>query len=1200
MQAEILERVEARAKQRRLDKECGKSYIPDKAKCSKPTQARAGKETLSQQLQGARSSAQELRATLQKTIARQSKSEVAANGSKAQPSSKQKPLPSKALIGFMGTLGIGAAAYLAIKAKYRAGFEQSAKEAVAIAQNIQPGTVKAKQHTIVFGVGGMAYGEANDPTRTGDRIVTAFKMAFSDAKGKDLKMVPIDNNDTNVAAGAKPSGAIDVAKIHWGNITNGKNKTSVNLAAQVIAYGDKYPDRQLMMMGHSYGGMVIHEAQEIIRRARPDYEKRLKSLAFGTQHYGLTESFGESHTVGSPADPFTAKMPTQNLKSFAKVKGHTQGEYFRDPEVQDFVKSVIYGAKQDSLGELSPIQKRIEFRLKRRLDKKCGESGIPEKAKCSKKVSLTAKEDPKKSGLAKTLATYGAAYSALVYGSLLALSAAEMLGGTSLEKRAPDFVADQRFDPSKIGTAKLPKIGEGLFGEAYLDKDAGVIYKKSRSTAEVVEKAKQNKEPIPLDPIAAWLVGNIPVQQTKANEAAAQYVAGQLGVGPKLLGKKGNVMAMEYLDGYKPGIKASYEVEDDFRRKSAEAIAALHVAGISHNDLHANNVMFKEVNGKVADVKIIDYGLARFNDYYGVANEAFNSVSHNTEQDFQELKGFKKALFKDLASAKSDKEKQKAIAAFYIKTGVMKSQKQDSLRTLSPKARLRQRHRSGQAFRIRLDAPNNCERGERCGDTCIDPNEECNIKNVSPELAAAIDDLSDAVLGAIPGYGQIVAAKKLVVTGNAALKVLKNPKTPLSKKVIMSAVILAGIGYLGYQKYRDYRRNAVGESASIAKVTAKGMATRTTQKDQITFTLDGTGKGDKQTLKTAMGKSGAFDTHEIIDFSESLDDPMALPDDMSDREKKIAREAEAAKNYFGSLTSGRSNHAVDLAAQILAYQEKYPQKRINVIAHGSGAQIAVEAAEIAKKARPGEIAQKLKVVNLQAPDYGIYDSVPGTTTVASDRHPATLLPMKNKTTFGVDDPGDGTGFFKNRRSLNYIKGYLQGGATDVRAYTPQGASRSAPATQRTTPANVPRSTFVASPGQGTLPLRTSSQGWNPFIKQEYETKKSNYESNVRSAESVVRSVEGQVNRLYREMEAASSDRLQELEAQAVNLVRTLNTKKSELVAHRAKLESHLNGAPKTDSVSTKVAIAALTDAALGAGVTPFNRRSKGSAVRGGR
>jgi hypothetical protein len=489
-------------------------------------------------------------------------------------------------------------------------------------------------------------------------------------------------------------------------------------------------------------------------------------------------------------------------------------------------------------------------------------------------------------------------------------------------------------------------------------------------------------------------------------------------------------------------------------------------------------------------------------------------------------------------------------------------------------------------IQTRIDAQNNCERGERCGDTCIDPNEECNIKNVSPEVGRAIDILSDAILAAVPGYSSIVATKGLLRTGKAALSAAKNSKAPLLNKIAMTVAILAGISLLGYQKYRDYRQGQLAESATIAKTTAKGMTVKDSSKDQLTFTVDGGGR--KQTLQKAMVESGGFNTHEIIDFSESLDDPIQYPSDMSDREKQIAQEAERAKNYFGNLASGRSNHAVDLAAQILAYREKHPQKRINIVAHGGGAQTALEAADILGKA-DRDIGSKLKVVNLQGVDYGIYDGGSGVVSIGSDRNPASLLPMKNKSTFGVDDAGDGTGFFKNRRSLAYIKGHLSSGTGDVRTTYQQPTSygqqpnayRQQPAEVRQPlPTNVQKSTFNAvanSPSTQTSllsdpapsPAAPVKKAANPFEKQEFESKKYNYENNIKSAE-------GSLKRLYQRLETAPSESIAEIEEAIAHTNRSLN-------GHKDRLKWHLeNHAGRNDSVA--IAVAALAGAVAGAGI----------------
>jgi hypothetical protein len=258
-----------------------------------------------------------------------------------------KPSPSalKAMAIGAAIVGVPIASYAGARARYRAGFTESARQAEAMAKDITPGSVKAQQQSIIFGSGGAAYAQESPSIVSGERIVTSFKMAFSDNKGKDFKLVPVSNVSGNYPID-KPRGtqlgtAVDIVRLHAKTMLKGRNPAAVELAAHVIAYGDAYPDRPLVMAGHSMGGMIIHEAQEILRRARPDYEKRLISLCFGSQWYGATNKFGESYTIGSPNDTYTTKYPTRDLQLFPNVPGHMQEGYFRDPDVKKFVREKL-------------------------------------------------------------------------------------------------------------------------------------------------------------------------------------------------------------------------------------------------------------------------------------------------------------------------------------------------------------------------------------------------------------------------------------------------------------------------------------------------------------------------------------------------------------------------------------------------------------------------------------------------------------------------------------------------------------------------------------------------------------------------------------------------------------------------------------------------------------------------------------------
>lgn len=278
---------------------------------------------------------------------------------KAQP--KQSPGNSNALkaaitgASIAATVGVPAVAFFAMQRKYKAGFAQSAKMAEELAQSISVGKVKAKQQHIVFSVGGSAYKEAVD-TNSGEYLMMTAKKNFSRAGGSDFKSVPVSNASYNLLSGrSAPSKnfainyARDVFDLYATTLRRGRNMAAVDLAANVIAYGDKFPDRQLVMMGHSSGGFVVHEAQEILRRARPGYENRLKSVAIGSEWFGATEKFGKSVTLGNPNDFFTSVLPTRDLRVFKNAgKGepshvaHRLKSYAQDDEVKRFVQRFIY------------------------------------------------------------------------------------------------------------------------------------------------------------------------------------------------------------------------------------------------------------------------------------------------------------------------------------------------------------------------------------------------------------------------------------------------------------------------------------------------------------------------------------------------------------------------------------------------------------------------------------------------------------------------------------------------------------------------------------------------------------------------------------------------------------------------------------------------------------------------------------------
>lgn len=252
------------------------------------------------------------------------------------------------LVGAAAVIGVGTLAYKQQIKRYRAGFAKSAEQSINIAKSINVGKVKAKQTHIIFGVGGLS---KSIEQQSGETVALTSKRFFSNVKrGEDFKLVPVSSTASNphVLSG-KDLDFFEANVQYYKNILKkGRNPTAVDLAANVIAYGDKFPDKTLVMLGHSSGGFAVHEAQEIIRIARPDFEPRLKSVTFGSENWGATRKFGESVTLGSKNDPITKYLPTRDLHRIDSVKSHFFYDYSSNPEVQEFLKKYLYNTDNKS------------------------------------------------------------------------------------------------------------------------------------------------------------------------------------------------------------------------------------------------------------------------------------------------------------------------------------------------------------------------------------------------------------------------------------------------------------------------------------------------------------------------------------------------------------------------------------------------------------------------------------------------------------------------------------------------------------------------------------------------------------------------------------------------------------------------------------------------------------------------------------
>ena len=322
----------------RSDKRCGRSGIPDNRKCTKSTSTHP---QFDPQTSGS------------------------TNG---------------ALRGVLVAAGLSTVAYIAARERYRGSVKASAKDALRRSSQVDT-ALKPRQKRIVFCVPGASGSES---IQRGEGIQAAWQKSLSPEKNKkDEKTIMVDTRKANLdprdSADANPQ---EIMAMHLKNQVRGRNEAAVDLASQIIAFRKAHPDKQIVVLGHSYGGAIAEEALAIVSQTKTKTQDII-NVNFGTNNYGLLDGMSNTNitkvTLGSAKDPFTANGPTKNLRNITTVKGHSLRDYSSDRQVQSFVRNLVEGR-----GPLMRRDSKIQLAKTSRLDKKCGASGIPENAQCTK------------------------------------------------------------------------------------------------------------------------------------------------------------------------------------------------------------------------------------------------------------------------------------------------------------------------------------------------------------------------------------------------------------------------------------------------------------------------------------------------------------------------------------------------------------------------------------------------------------------------------------------------------------------------------------------------------------------------------------------------------------------------------------------------------------------------------------------------
>jgi RIO-like serine/threonine protein kinase len=141
-------------------------------------------------------------------------------------------------------------------------------------------------------------------------------------------------------------------------------------------------------------------------------------------------------------------------------------------------------------------------------------------------------------------------------------------------------------------TASEPGAGARILkrGTRFLEPD---VYVARLGAQQAVFKDYRRYRRTPLSPLARLLV---------RREARILERLSGWGYAPALLGTIGGlVLGMEFIDGKVLGRDVAMVSDEVFRRLKG-AVAALHAAGIAHNDLHGSNILVSGGMPRVVDV----------------------------------------------------------------------------------------------------------------------------------------------------------------------------------------------------------------------------------------------------------------------------------------------------------------------------------------------------------------------------------------------------------------------------------------------------------------------------------------------------------------------------------------------------------------------------------------------------------------------
>ena len=299
---------------------------------------------------------------------------------------KQNP-DQAGLIIAAGLLGISTGIAARVRDRYKDGLRESAEMALAGAQKIP--VDNTRKNDILFAVGGYAGLDSRGERMRDLLLAPQDNTAGEKWLGKNNHIIPFNHAEFNVQnPGINKRGSNGnynpvylgfVAKSSFGqflqNHRRGRNEAAVDLAAQLYAYGNRYPKANLNVVAHGSGGNITDEATEILGRMRrlksnkpsgQELIKRLNIVRLGTNYFGHTNDKRwrrevEHRTIASRNDPFSF-LPKKRPQWISTVKGGEVDDYLKNPEVRERLRESFNYYSSSMKGSVIAHQRRQETR----------------------------------------------------------------------------------------------------------------------------------------------------------------------------------------------------------------------------------------------------------------------------------------------------------------------------------------------------------------------------------------------------------------------------------------------------------------------------------------------------------------------------------------------------------------------------------------------------------------------------------------------------------------------------------------------------------------------------------------------------------------------------------------------------------------------------------------------------------------------